>query len=141
MKYPELHSNIMLPPEGADIEITSNAVNWFDEDGIFCSMSFKGAGVQSMETMIKEVENLKIRLKGEKVCMLSVVDGQQKSNKEVRDYAAEVLPELIEALALVTESILAKMTASIFFSIKKQDYPVKMFTDVEEAKKWLKQYL
>jgi hypothetical protein len=141
MKYPELHSNLMVPPKGADIEITSNAVNWFDQDGVFCSMSFKGAEIQSMETMIKEVENLKIRLKGEKVCMLSVLDGQQKSNKEVRDYAAEILPEFITALALVTESILAKMTASIFFSIKKQNYPVKMFTDVAAAKNWLKQYL
>ena len=81
------------------------------------------------------------RKKGEKICWLTVVDGKQQSSKEMRDYLAEVLPKTIKAMGLIATSMLARMAANLFFKIKKQDYPVKVFKNPEEAKAWLRQYL
>jgi hypothetical protein len=42
---------------------------------------------------------------------------------------------------MISNSQLGKMLANMFFNMKKQPYPTKMFTDETEAKEWLKQYL
>ena len=44
-------------------------------------------------------------------------------------------------MGLIATSMLARMAANLFFKIKKQDYPVKVFKNPEEAKAWLRQYL
>jgi hypothetical protein len=59
----------------------------------------------------------------------------------MRDYVAEVLPDIAIAVAIISRSAVGKMVANLFFSIKKQPHPVKMFNDEREAKEWLKQYL
>jgi len=52
-----------------------------------------------------------------------------------------VLPRYIKAIAMVSDSALGKMLANLFFTLKKQPYPTKMFTNEQDAKEWLMQYL
>lgn len=140
MKYPELHSDLLLPPPNAKLEITPTSVAWFEADGIYCSMGLKNPKKQTLEELKAFTENW-IKQFDDKICLLSVVDGKNETDKETRDYIANVLPEIVKAMALVVNSVLGRMASNLFFRVNKQDYPVKVFTDVEEARTWLRQYL
>lgn len=141
MEHPELHSDILLPSPDVEVKIEKASISWYEPDGIYCSVGYKNPPEVTMEEMQQQVEKWMVEKKGEKICWLTVVDGKQQSSKEMRDYLAEVLPKTIKAMGLIATSMLARMAANLFFKIKKQDYPVKVFKNPEEAKAWLRQYL
>lgn len=130
----------MVPPENAKIIELPNSIIWFDENGILCSIA-KKIPQQTIEEAKKTMEELRKITGGKKVCLLSDSTDSPPANKEMRDYAAEAIPEVTKAVAIISRSAVGKMAANLFFSIKKQPYPVKMFNDEIEAKEWLKQYL
>ena len=76
-----------------------------------------------------------------KVCILIDVTNSSGTTREARNYAADEFPKFVKAIALVSDSALGKMFANIFFTLKKQPYPTKMFTNEQEAREWLRQYL
>ena len=130
----------MVLPENTEVFEFPTSTMWFDENGILCSIA-KKVPQETVEQAKKTiVEFLKITA-GKKVCLLSDSSDSPPANKAMRDYAAQVLPEIVKAVAIISRSAVGKMAANLFFSIKKQPYPVKMFTDEMEAKEWLKQYL
>ncbi len=130
----------MLPPENAKLFEFPTSIMWFDENGILCSIAKKVPQQTIEETKILLEEFRKIT-GGKKVCLLSDSTDSTPVNKEMRDYLAEVLPEIVSAIAIISRSAVGKIVANLFFSIKKQPYPVKMFVDEAPAKEWLKQYL
>lgn len=130
----------MVPPKNTKIIEWPNATMWFDEDGILCSVS-KKAPQQTLAEAKQSVEDFKALTGGKKVCMLSDNTHSTAPNKEMRDYVALVMPDLVNAIAIMSASAAGRMVANLFFSIKKQPYPIKMFDDEATAKTWLKQYL
>lgn len=130
----------MKPPTDREIIEWNTAIMWFDEFGIFCSIS-KKTEPQSMDEMLAGLDRFKQLIGDRKVCMLADVTYSSESTKEARDFAAIELPKFIKAVAMVSDSPLGKMMANLFFKIKSQPYPTRMFTDEEEARNWLKKYL
>lgn len=130
----------MQIPDNVEIHELPTSVLWFDESGILCSVAKKVPQQTIEEAKKTMIDFLKIT-GGRKVCLLSDSTDSPPADKEMRDYAAEVIPEVAKAVAIISRSAVGKMAANLFFSIKKQPYPVKMFTDENEAKEWLKQYL
>jgi hypothetical protein len=130
----------MKPPLNVKVYDWSSSTFWFDEDGILCSISKKTAP-QTMEQVIKEIDEFKRIIGDKKVCMLADVTNSSESTREVRNYAAIELPKIIKAIAMISNSALGKMLANLFLSIKSQPYPTKMFNDEAEARQWLKQFL
>jgi hypothetical protein len=130
----------MTPPKDSKIIDFPTAVMWFDESGILCSIA-KKVPQQSVEEAKKTMEEFKKITGGKKVCLLSDNTDSPPVNKEMRDYAAEVIPEIAKAIAVISSSAVGKMAANLFFSLKKQPYPVKFFNNETDAKQWLKQYL
>ncbi len=130
----------MKPPATAKIYDWETSTSWFDEDGIFCSVQ-KRVKVQSFEETKKAFDVFRKTVGTKKVCMLVDASEAGESLKESRDYAAQEFPKMIKALAIISNSSLGKMLANLFFKIKSQPYPVKMFSNDLEAKEWLKQYL
>lgn len=130
----------MTPSPNTDVIDFPASTVWFDENGILCSVA-KKVPQQTIEEAKKTMEAFRILTGGTKICMLSDSTDSPPPDKEMRDYAAEVIPEIAKAVAIISRSAVGKMAANLFFSIKKQPYPVKMFTDETEAKEWLKQYL
>lgn len=96
---------------------------------------------QTVEQARESIERLKEITGNKKVCMLIDVSNTAESSRELRDYVAEELPKLVKAIAMVSSSALGKMLANLFFSLKSQPYPVKMFNNEKEALAWLRQYL
>lgn len=130
----------MVPPENAKIIEFPTSTMWFDESGILCSIA-KKVPAQTVEQAKETMVEFRKLTGGKKICLLSDSTDSPPANKELRDYAAEVIPEIAKAVAIISRSAVGKMAANLFFSIKKQPYPVKMFNDEAEAKEWLKQYL
>ncbi len=130
----------MVPPENVKIIDFPTSIMWFDDDGILCSVA-KKIPPQTVEEAKKMMVEFRKITGGKKVCLLSDSTDSPPSDKEMRDYAAEIMPEIALAVAIISRSAVGRMAANLFFSIKKQPYPVKMFNEENEAKQWLKQYL
>ncbi len=130
----------MLLPENTEVYEFPTSTMWFDENGILCSIA-KKVPQQTVEEAKETMEEFRKITGGKKICILSDSTNSTPVNKEMRDYLAKVIPEIAKAIAIISGSAMGKMVANLFFSIKKQPYPVKMFTDETEAKEWLKQYL
>jgi hypothetical protein len=130
----------MIPPRDANIIEWDTSRFWFDENGILCSVSKKGAR-QTLEQTREAMEKFKKLIGDKKVCLLVDVTNSSESSKEVRDYAAREFPKVIKAIAMISNSALGKMLANLFFTVRSQPYPVRMFNDEGEAKEWLKKYL
>ncbi|MEO5603056.1 MAG: STAS/SEC14 domain-containing protein [Cyclobacteriaceae bacterium] len=130
----------MVPPNNAKVIEFPTSTIWFDENGILCSIAKKvpQQTIEEAKTMMEEFRKI---TGGKKICILSDSTDSPPVNKEMRDYFAEAIPEIAKAIAIISRSAVGKMVANLFFSIKKQPYPVKMFSDETEAKEWLKQYL
>lgn len=130
----------MTPPANAKVHEFPTSSFWFDSDGILCSIS-KPAPPLSLEDTKKTMGDFMRIIGDKKVCMLVDVTHSAESTREVREYAAEEFPKFVKAIAMISKSALGKMLANLFFTLKSQPYPTKMFNDEEEARKWLKQYL
>jgi len=102
---------------------------------------FKKGGPTILGRNKKTVEDFKKLTGGKKVCMLTDNNNSTPQKKELCDYIADVVPDLVIAIAVVSISVAGRMVANLFFSIKKQPYPFKIFDDETKAKEWLKQYL
>ncbi len=131
---------VITIPRNAKVYEFTNSDMWFDEDGILWSVS-KKAPPQTIEQARKDIERLKSMIGDNKVCMLADVTHSTEITREMREFAAEELPKITKAIAMVSGSALGRMFANLFFSIKSQPYPVKMFNKVEDARTWLLQYL
>lgn len=125
-----------------DREVTDggNSLYWMDADGILCSVS-KKAPQPSLDDARKIIETLKARIGDHKVCILVDVTHSTETTRENRDYAAAEFPKFVKAIAMVSRSPLGRMLANLFFTLKSQPYPTKMFNTENEAREWLKQYL
>ena len=130
---------LKIPPGVKTYEFPTSTI-WFDENGILYSIS-KKAPKQTLQQAQQSIDALRKLLPGEKVCMLVDVTNTGETSREVRDYAADELPKMVKAVALLSDSALGKMLANLFFNVKQQPYPVKMFTDEKKARTWLKKHL
>lgn len=130
-----------IPKDAKTYELRSS-IMWIDDDGIAFSSPRPDAPLTSTDEEINEdIERFLEITGGKKVCIVIEMASQGvPPPKAQRDLLEESLNKVVKALALVSTSPLSKMLANLFFSFKPPSYPTKMFTDVEEAKKWIKQY-
>jgi hypothetical protein len=130
----------MEPPKNIEIFDSPTSMYWFDENNVLCSILKKSASPTLQETK-DSIEILKKKLNGEKVCMLIDATYSSETTKEMREFAAIEFTKIIKAMAIISKSPLGIMLANIFFRIKKQPYPAKIFSDEKKAKEWLTQFI
>lgn len=133
----------MKPPENARIIEWPTSIMWFDEDGILYSSSKPGEPeVQTKEESLRQMEKFRKIIGGKKTCMiLETNKSARPPRKEDRDWIAKELESVTKAMAIISTSPLSRMVANLFFGFKPPAYPVKFFSNQEEAKAWIKQYL
>lgn len=128
-------------PPNVTVQEWPASTSWIDEDGILYSISKKRVKPLSLEETKKSMDKFSEMVAGKKMCMLADVTHTTESTREIKDYIAQEFPKYVKALAMVSDSALGKMLANLFFTIKTQPYPTKIFNNEEDAKIWLKQYL
>lgn len=119
---------------------TELSVMWFDEEGIFCSVTKKDV-VITKERLQLTFEFIRSQAGSKKICWLGEISKASFPTDEARDYAGEETPKLVKALALITNSVISRMIANVFLTLKKPSYPTRMFTNEANAREWLRQYL
>lgn len=130
---------LTIPADVKTIDLPASTM-WFDHHGILYSMS-KQAPAQTIEEARKTLEHIREFTGNKKVCMLIDATHSRESSREMRDFAAEELPKMVKAVAVLSHSALGKMMANLFFHLKSQPYPLKMFDNEPEAIQWLRKYL
>src|SRR5690348_18313587 len=114
------------------------ATYWFD-DGILVSLS--RSVMRTVENIGGNVALVKQITNNKKVPLLIYLANSPVPDKETRKFSAEKLPEVYTAMAMVSKPGLAKFIMNILFSLKPPPIPMKSFTDDQEAKEWLKQFV
>lgn len=114
------------------------ATYWL-EDGILVSLS--KSVKRTVELIAGNVELVKDITGNKRVPLLIYLTNSPVPDKETRKFSTEQLPVIYSAMAMVSEPGLSRLIMNILFALKPPPIPMKSFTNDQEAKEWLKQYL
>jgi hypothetical protein len=115
---------------------------WFDEEGILYSIPKPVSAPPTKEESLAQMEEFRKLVGYKKTCMVIVTDSMEPPPKrEDRDWIAKELDSVVKALGVISTSPLSRMVANLFFGLKPPAYPVKFFSNREDARKWIRQYL
>ena len=129
----------MLPPDSAEVFETATSKYWY-VNGFMYVVTKKGTP-PDLETHIKDIESFKKRAGNKKVCAIMEINESTPTSKEVRDYNSKELAHLFKAVAFIIHKPLMKILASLYLGFTKSKFPIKMCSDENEAREWIKQYL
>ena len=128
----------MIAPTNKPIFEGEIASYWLDE-GILVSLSKSTkrtvASITGNVALVRQITNNK------KVPLLIYLKNSPIPDKETRKFAAEQLPNIYTAMAMVSKPGLAQLIMKILFKLQTPPIPMKNFTDDKAAKAWLRQYL
>jgi len=114
------------------------ATYWF-EDGILISLSKSPRrtveSIKGNVALVKQITNNK------PVPLLIYLSDSPVPDKETRKFSTEQLPGIYSAMAMVSPPGLSKFIMNILFRFKPPLIPMKSFSDDQEAKDWLKQFM
>jgi len=130
---------VIHAPLNAIVYETALTKCWLGEDGIVYSLSLPGE-----RTLANYQELFKVYDKlsgggGQKIRLVGDISKTEPSKKEVRDYIAAELPKYVKAMALVSDSSMGREIGKFFQSLSASPYPIRVYTSLEEAVKWLKE--
>lgn len=114
------------------------ATYWFD-NGILVSLS--KSIKRTVASISNNVEFVKQITNNTPVPLLIYLADSPIPDKETRRFAAEQLPVIYKAMAMVSKPGLSKLIMNVLFRFKPPPIPMKSFTDDKKAKEWLKQFV
>jgi len=129
---------MIKPPDNIQLIIGEIADYWYAPDGILYSYSKNPTrtvkNISENIALVKSITNNKI------IPLLIYLSNSPVPDKATRKFAAEQLPNVYSAMALVSKPGLSKFIMNILFNINPPAIPMKSFTDDKKAKEWLTQF-
>jgi hypothetical protein len=110
-----------------------------DSDGILYSYSKNPP--RTVKNISENIALVKQITGNKKVPLLIYLCKTPIPDKETRKFSTEQLPNVYTAMAMVSKPGLSKLIMNILFKLKTPPIPMKSFTDDEQARDWLMQYL
>lgn len=129
----------MNPPEGIALVKGEIADYYYSPEGILYSYSKRPK--RTVKNISENVALVKQITGGKKVPLLIYLSNSPVPDKETRRFSTEQLPNVYTAMAMVSKGGLAQFIMNILFKFKPPPIPMKSFSDDQEAKDWLKQFL
>jgi len=108
-------------------------------DGILYSYSKNP--VRTVKNISENIRLVKQITGHKKVPLLIYLSPSPVPDKETRKFSTEQLPNVYTAMAMVSKPGLSRLIMNILFRLKPPPIPMKSFTDDEEARKWLEQFI
>lgn len=128
----------MKKPEEAEL-IKGEIADYFYGGGILYSYS---KPIKRTVQLISDNVGLVKSITGNQaVPLLIYLCDSPVPDKATRKFSTEKLPEIYSAMAMVSKPGLSQLIMNILFKFQKPPIPMKSFTDDDEAKKWLSQFL
>ena len=128
----------MKIPAGKEI-FEGEIADYYMEDGILVSLSKSPR--RTVENIKGNIALVKQITGNKKIPLLIYLSSSPIPDKETRKYVNEQLPHVYSAMAMISKPGLSKFIMNFLFRLKPPPIPMKNFTDENEAKEWLKQYL
>ncbi len=117
---------------------TNNSEIWI-EGGIIMIRMWGELNEKSTKVQIKEIKNLRKESGNIKYVIVDISDLKKVSLKARRIFASEYSGSGVRKIGVICKNPLSKTIASFFLGINKPAILIKLFEDVEEAKKWLRE--
>jgi hypothetical protein len=112
---------------------------YLDPGGIL--HSYSKSPKRTVKNISENIALVKQITGGRKVPLLIYLSNSPVPDKETRKFSAEQLPNVYTAMAMVSKGGLAQFIMNILFKFKPPPIPMKSFSDDQEAKHWLKQFV
>jgi len=129
----------MNPPENIELIKGEIADYYLDSEGIL--YSYSKSPKRTVELIKRNVELVKRITNHKRVPLLIYLSDSPIPDKETRKFSTEQVPVIYSAMAMISKPGLSKLIMNILFKFKPPPIPMKSFTDENEAKEWLRQYL
>ncbi len=111
----------------------------YGDDGIL--YSYSKSTLRTVKTISDNIALVR-RITGNKIVPLLIyLSNSPVPDKETRRFSTEQLPKVYKAMAMVSKPGLSKLIMNILFRLKTPPIPMKSFTNDQEAREWLKQYV
>jgi hypothetical protein len=126
------------PPKDRPVYEAEIATYWFEE-GILVSLS--KSTLRTVASIRGNVAFVQQLTGGNPVPLLIYLARSPVPDKATRKLSAEMLPLIYSAMAMISKPGLAGFIMRILFSLKPPPIPMRQFSNVAEAKAWLKQFV
>lgn len=130
---------MIKPPDSLQLIKGEIADYWYAPDGILFSYSKNPKrtikNITENIALVKSITNNKV------IPLLIYLSDSPVPDKATRTFAAEQLPEVYRAMAMVSKPGLSKFIMNILFRLKPPAIPMKSFTDDQKAREWLIQFV
>jgi len=115
------------------------ATYWVEDDGILVSVSKSPRrtveNIKGNIALVKKITNNK------KSPLLIYLSASPIPDKETRKFVNAQLANTYSAMAMVSKPGLASIIMKFLFKFNKPPIPMKNFTDEDEARRWLRQFV
>lgn len=130
---------MIKPPDNLQLIKGEIADYWYAPDGILFSYSKNPKrtikNITENIALVKSITNNKV------IPLLIYLSDSPVPDKATRTFAAEQLPNVYKAMAMVSKPGLSKFIMNILFRLKPPAIPMKSFTDDQKAREWLLQFV
>ncbi|MBL0066160.1 MAG: STAS/SEC14 domain-containing protein [Bacteroidetes bacterium] len=130
---------MIKPPDNIQLIKGEIADYWYSRDGILFSYSKNPKrtvkNITENIALVKSITNNKV------IPLLIYLSDSPVPDKATRTFAAEQLPNVYKAMAMVSKPGLSKFIMNILFRLKPPAIPMKSFTDDQKAREWLLQFV
>jgi hypothetical protein len=130
---------MIKPPDNTQLIKGEIADYWYAPDGILYSYSKNP--IRTVKNITENISLVKSITNNKIIPLLIYLSNSPIPDKATRKFAAEQLPNVYSAMAMVSKLGLSKFIMNILFSIKPPAVPMKSFTDDKKAKEWLAQFV
>src|SRR6478735_11780541 len=128
----------MIRPESEELIKGEIADYWYNEGILY---SYSKNPVRTVKNISENISLVKSITGNKKVPLLIYLSPSPVPDKATRKFSTEQLPNVYTAMAMVSKPGLSKLIMNILFALKPPPIPMKSFTDDEEARKWLEQFI
>ncbi|MEO6253117.1 MAG: STAS/SEC14 domain-containing protein [Ferruginibacter sp.] len=126
-----------LPTDGTKIHEHPLATLWFDSDGILHKISKNTP--RNVDNVTDLYSLIRHATKGKKVCAMIEVSHETASGPEVRDVLKKEIPQTFRAVALLTNTQIGQMVATMTSVLTPVYVPTEVFKEEPKAEEWLKE--
>ncbi len=128
----------VIPPNAV---LSATGATWLDDTGIIFAVGSNHA----IHTLEHARENHRVNTElaqgTRRPFLIDMTDVKAMTQDARAFYAGPEPQKVLTAVAIVTSSAIGATVANLFLTMSRPVLPTKMFTDMEEAKKWLRQFV
>jgi len=130
---------MITPPDNIQLIKGEIADYWYAPDGIL--YSYSKSPKRTVENITENIALVKSITDNKIIPLLIYLSDSPVPDKVTRKFAAEQLPNVYSAMAMVSKPGLSKFIMNILFRLKPPAIPMKSFTDDKQAKEWLTEFV